>query len=270
MKLAYLSALPAHCRYRWPLWEALCAQLAEQPQPQPPGPGVLLQCRASCLHPTAAPLVPSTAFPPVSLLLCSPANSLGPDVLSRCRESCAQSGSSCSRLSSFLACASASSFMENPKFSWKPVGSQQSQGPAALQHPTLSLSLHRAMHGKRRDARAALARGTSGWCRVRRDSRARRVVVVQGETWWWGEARRGGGAGPRAGAARPGQRWCGSVGAARCLRRALPERGRPRGARPPARAGRFEKLLTLQECVKGNVYGEISYNGNNLPVRQAT
>lgn len=95
------------------------------------------------------------------------------------------------------------------------------------------------MHGKRRDARAALARGTSGWCRVRRDSGARRVVVVQGETWWWGEARRGGGAGPRARAARPGQRWRGSVGAARRVyaERFLSGAGREALARQPALAG---------------------------------
>lgn len=40
----------------------------------------------------------------------------------------------------------------------------------------------------------------------------------------------------------------------------------------PARtsAGSFKNLLAFQECVKGNIYVEISYNGNNLPVRQAT
>lgn len=181
-------------------------------------------------------------------------------MLSRCRESCAQSGSSCSRLSIFLACASASNFMENPKFSWKPA-EPGTHRPAAS-HTVLSL--HRAMHGKRRDARAALVRGTSGRCRVRRDSGARRAVVVgRGETWRRCGAARSGSPAGAALARERGSR-------APCLRRALPERGRPRGARPPARAGRFEKLLTLQECVKGNVYGEISYNGNNLPVRQAT
>lgn len=89
------------------------------------------------------------------------------------------------------------------------------------------------------------------------------MVVGRGETWRRCGAARSGSPAGAALARERGSR-------APCLRRALPERGRPRGARPPARAGRFEKLLTLQECVKGNVYGEISYNGNNLPVRQAT
>lgn len=35
-------------------------------------------------------------------------------------------------------------------------------------------------------------------------------------------------------------------------------------------AGSFKNLLVFQECVKGNIYVEITYNGNNLPVRQPT
>lgn len=78
-----------------------------------------------------------------------------------------------------------------------------------------------------------------------------------------------------ASSSRGGRGWSdgsdGSAAAAPSAPRAAWEGPASVGPAPArTRAASFENLLALQECVKGNVYAEITYNGNNLPVRQAT